>query len=85
MLMSVFFLCFFTFLAIVSVVYYFYRGENTKLDHMVLQNLLTEDEKKIYINEYKNIIACKVIFDHMSDNKNAIEITREVIKSRREK
>ena len=85
MLLLVTLLCFFTFTTIVLTILYFRQSEVTKLECMALQNLLTDDEKKFYITEYKKIVACKLIFERMSEPKAAIDIAREVVKSGREK
>lgn len=50
---------------------------------MVLLNLLTEEEKKHFIQEYKKIITAKLIYDLISEDRLDIEIAHKVVKERR--
>jgi hypothetical protein len=52
---------------------------------MALKNLLTPEETSFYISEYKKILVSKIIFEHTADQKDIIEVVREVVKSRRDK
>ena len=85
MLMLVFLLCFFTLTTIILILLYFRQTETHKLDHMSLKNLLTDQEKDYYINEYKKMLTAKFIFEHMAEDKENIEIAREIIKNGRDK
>lgn len=78
-------LIFFSLLSLVLLVFYLRYSENTRLDYNALQNLLNDQEKAYYIDEYKKILTAKIVFEHMSDGKSELEIAREVIKSRRER
>ena len=85
MLMLVFLLCFFTFTTIVLTILYFRQTEATKLDHMSLKNLLTDEERDYYINEYKKNLTAQFVFEHMAEEQDRIEIAREIIKNGRNK
>ena len=79
-------LIFFSLLSLVLLLFYFRSTENSRLDYNALQNLLSDQEKAYYIDEYKKILAAKIIYERMvSDDKSELEVAREVIKSRREK
>ena len=85
MLMLVCFLCFSTLISIILIILYFRQSEGNKLERMALKNLLTDEEKSYYIDEYKKILTAKLVFEHMSEHKDDIEIVREVIKAERVK
>lgn len=73
-------------LIVITLFLYLHSCESERLDHSALQNLLTEQEKAFYLEEYKKMVTAKIVYDHMgSEDKSAVEVAREVIKSRREK
>lgn len=66
------------------IVYWRYKA-NQRLDRMALLNLLTEEEKAHYINEYKKVITAHLVYQLIAEKKLDIETAHEIVKERRNK
>jgi len=72
-------------LLVISCIIYLRYKESRKLDRMVLQNLLTEEERRHFIAEHRKAIAAKTVYELLAEKKFNIEIAREIVKERRDK
>jgi hypothetical protein len=73
----------FTLLTAILLIVYLRRSDNIRLDRMGLQNLINDQEKEYYINEYKKILTAKFIYETMVEDRSKMDITRELIKKSR--
>ncbi len=58
--------------------------EADRMDQMVLDNLLTTQERQHYIDEYKKFIAAKMIYGATRGDKLDIEVVQALIKEKRQ-
>lgn len=72
-------------LAIGAYIVYVRYSATRRYDRMALLNLLTEEEKKYFIHEYKKTIAAQLVYELIAEQKLSIEIAHEVVKERRDK
>lgn len=71
-------------LALLCFIIYFRYLENSKLDRMALNNLLTDDEKALFIASHKKAITAQLVYELMAEKKFPLEIAREVVRELRD-